>query len=154
MTGCSVPAEHLLHAAASCRVCACVWQLASYKPDCMYMYWPPADCLLTHLTGLPHCSEYWAEKALQHLAKLRPGTMSIKQHREMFQAKAAPCTAASRLTGPCFGPSVWVSLLSLISSERQAAVGRRVCLFSFGSGTSATMMVGGCRLRHSSHACK
>jgi len=57
---------------------------------------------------------------------------------EQYQKKVGPSTHLGIELGNCYSASLYVGLLSLIDSVSDEMIGKRVLLFSYGSGLSAT----------------
>lgn len=64
----------------------------------------------------------------------------VELSREKFRARVEPCIAAPRLCGNMYTASLFCSLVSLISNiDVGKAVGRRIGLFSYGSGLASSL---------------
>lgn len=57
-----------------------------------------------------------------------------------YAEKVAPACAASKLIGNTYTASVWMNLAALVAVYGSALDGRRISLFSYGSGALATML--------------
>lgn len=57
-----------------------------------------------------------------------------------YDRKVRPSTCVSRLCGNMYSASVWSGVAQLIETTGAALEGRRIVLFSYGSGISATML--------------
>ena len=49
------------------------------------------------------------------------------------------CCKINQNVGNCYSGSVFSSLLSIVCSEGNALVGKRICMFSYGSGSAASL---------------
>jgi hydroxymethylglutaryl-CoA synthase len=58
-----------------------------------------------------------------------------------FTAKCSPSDTASRQVGNCYTAAVYLNLLSLVCGQGQALEGKRLLLFSYGSGAVATAFI-------------
>jgi len=56
-----------------------------------------------------------------------------------FKAKVMPCCALNTNIGNCYTGSVFSSLLSVVCLQGDALVGKRIMMFSYGSGSVATL---------------
>jgi len=63
----------------------------------------------------------------------------------VFKAKALPCCTLNQNIGNCYTGSVYSSLLSAITEAGEALVGKRVLMFSYGSGSVASLWSFKCR---------
>jgi len=62
-----------------------------------------------------------------------------KLSTELYQTKVSPGTSLCLELGNCYSASLYAGLLSLIDSLSDDLIGKRVILFSYGSGMSASM---------------
>lgn len=62
-----------------------------------------------------------------------------------FAAKCSPTDAASRQVGNCYTAAVYMNLLSLVCGLGKGLEGKRLLLFSYGSGAVATAFVASAR---------
>jgi hypothetical protein len=58
-----------------------------------------------------------------------------------YEAMAAPAAALQRQLGNLYTGSVWVGLGALVAAQGEGLVGKRVLLYSFGSGAVASLLV-------------
>lgn len=56
-----------------------------------------------------------------------------------FKSKVMPCCALNTQIGNCYTGSVFSSLLSVVCKEGDSLVGKRIMMFSYGSGSVATL---------------
>jgi len=80
-----------------------------------------------------------AEKAHAHLAKLEQvDNLSVAEVEERLRDSLH----FSRLVGNCYTASLYVSLLSLLENSRDDLTGKRIGLFSYGSGCVGSFFSG------------
>ena len=68
---------------------------------------------------------------------IEAASRSISQ--SSFTARVMPSCRINQNVGNCYTASVYASLLSLVCEKGSDLVGKRVCLFSYGSGSLASM---------------
>jgi hydroxymethylglutaryl-CoA synthase len=59
--------------------------------------------------------------------------------RDLYQTKVSPASQLCLELGNCYSASLYVGLLSLIDTLSDDLIGKRIVLFSYGSGMSASM---------------
>jgi len=67
------------------------------------------------------------------------GTAFEKLSTEQYQKKVTPSTNLGLELGNCYSASLYVGLMALIESISDEMVGKRVMLFSYGSGMAASL---------------
>lgn len=58
---------------------------------------------------------------------------------DQFKSKVLPCCKINKQVGNCYTGSVYSSLLSVVCAQGAGLVGKRVMLFSYGSGSVASL---------------
>lgn len=59
--------------------------------------------------------------------------------KEKFDNNVNQCCKINQNIGNCYSGSVFSSLLSIVCDQGAALVGKRICMFSYGSGSAASM---------------
>ncbi len=90
-----------------------------------------------------------AKKAHRHLVDLEYGSLSQEARenlfRETFSRKVEPGLLGAREVGNIYTGSVYMGLVSLLEKEKESAEGKRVGIFSYGSGCGAEFFI--CNLK-------
>ena len=98
------------------------------------------DYIVYHL---PYCK--MAKKAHQCLIDTELSDLSEKRREQIFQEtyplKVEPGLVGAREVGNIYTGSVYMSLVSLLESEKTKVEGKNIGLFSYGSGSGAEFMV-------------
>lgn len=81
------------------------------------------------------------ERAHRAVMRLFPG-FSAPEVRADFEARVAPTLRHNRRMGGTYASSVFVSMLGLVDSFGEAVTGRRVGIYSYGSGSCAEFYSG------------
>jgi hydroxymethylglutaryl-CoA synthase len=66
-------------------------------------------------------------------------TELIKRIKNLYSQKVEPGTLLSKELGNCYCASLYSGLISLIENKKNELIGKRIVLFSYGSGLSSTM---------------
>eukprot|EP01102_Stenamoeba_stenopodia_P013785 TRINITY_DN4517_c0_g1_i1.p1 TRINITY_DN4517_c0_g1~~TRINITY_DN4517_c0_g1_i1.p1 ORF type:complete len:479 (+),score=106.78 TRINITY_DN4517_c0_g1_i1:198-1439(+) len=66
-------------------------------------------------------------------------TLCLKLSEKLYEEKVLPSTLVSKELGNTYTASVYGSLLSLLCNKKDDLVGKRILLFSYGSGLAASM---------------
>jgi 3-hydroxy-3-methylglutaryl CoA synthase/enoyl-CoA hydratase/carnithine racemase/acyl carrier protein len=86
-----------------------------------------------------HCSStYLVKRAFYQLVNNEAPEMSLEDKRLMFEKMVEPSTLLTRVIGSTYTASVYVNLYSLLLYHHEKTVGKRVGLYSYGSGASAS----------------
>jgi len=67
----------------------------------------------------------------------------------VFKARVLPCCTINQSIGNCYTGSVYSSLLSAVTEGGEALAGKRILMFSYGSGSVASLWSFKCRRAHS-----
>ncbi|KAK8795664.1 hypothetical protein WA158_000321 [Blastocystis sp. Blastoise] len=87
-----------------------------------------------------HCtSVYLIKRGFNLLCKEEQSTLNLKEKQQMFTKKVEPSTLACKQIGSGYTAAVYVNLLSLLSSEQSNLIGKKILMYSYGSGCSSTM---------------
>ncbi len=101
------------------------------------------DYMIYHLP-FPRMS--W--KAHMALAEVESGLVSksdslrLEREREIFESKVQPALWAAQQVGNMYTGSMWLSLAALLEGEPSSVPGRRICLYSYGSGSCSELLTG------------
>ncbi|RJO70425.1 MAG: hydroxymethylglutaryl-CoA synthase family protein [Myxococcales bacterium] len=94
--------------------------------------WDDFDCMLFHVP-FPKM----ASKAYKRLCEMEAGDgagRSVDELLRQFDVRTRPYLTANSRTGNLYSGSLYLSLADLLETEGVRAIGRRVGLFSYGSG--------------------
>ena len=88
-----------------------------------------------------HCtSTYLCRRAFDRLvANCEPGGIALKEKMGLYEEKVEPGTRLTRQLGSTYTASCYVNLYSLLLNRYDDIVGKRICVYSFGSGATASM---------------
>lgn len=82
------------------------------------------------------------ERAHRALRRTLDGSILAPAQRADFDARVAPTLAHNRRMGGTYASSIFVSMLGLIDAFGEAAIGQRVGIYSYGSGSCAEFYSG------------
>ena len=88
-----------------------------------------------------HCtSTYLCRRAFDRLvANSEPGGISLTEKIGFYKEKVEPGTLLTKQLGSTYTASCYVNLYSLFLNRYDDIVGKRICVYSFGSGATASM---------------
>lgn len=87
-------------------------------------------------------------KAHMALAELEEGPSvtkndaSLQRERDVYARKVEPTLWAAQQVGNIYTGSLWLSLASLLEGDPTTTPGRRICLYSYGSGSCSELLTG------------
>ncbi len=70
------------------------------------------------------------------------GTREMEEEKESFRQKVEPSLWAARDVGNIYTGSLWLALAALLESDPGRVAGRRIALYSYGSGSCSEVMTG------------
>jgi hydroxymethylglutaryl-CoA synthase len=92
---------------------------------------------------MPYCN--MAKKAHRHFVDLQYGDTDEegreKRFKESFQKMVEPGLFGAREVGNIYTGSVYMGLISLLEAEGEKAAGKKVGIFSYGSGCGAEFLI-------------
>ena len=100
------------------------------------------QCLLqSHDYFVFHCtSVYLCKRAFdQVVANSSLKELSLRERQRLYQEKVLPSTMLTRRIGSSYTASCYVNLYSLLVNACEEMMGKTICLYSYGSGSSASM---------------
>ena len=88
-----------------------------------------------------HCtSTYLCRRAFDRLvANCEPCGIALTEKMGLYEEKVEPGTRLTRQLGSTYTASCYVNLYSLLLNRYDNIVGKRICVYSFGSGATASM---------------
>ena len=88
-----------------------------------------------------HCtSTYLCRRAFDRLvANSEPGGIALAEKIGLYKEKVEPGTLLTKQLGSTYTASCYVNLHSLLLNRYDDIVGKRICVYSFGSGATASM---------------
>jgi hydroxymethylglutaryl-CoA synthase len=66
-------------------------------------------------------------------------TIRLKEQLDLYTAKAEPTTLLTKRIGSSYTASCYTNLYSLFATVKEALVGKKVVVYSYGSGSASTM---------------
>lgn len=94
------------------------------------------DYLVFHCTSVYLCKRAF-ERMVANSPTLRE--ISLQSRQQLYQAKTYPSTLLTRRIGSTYTASCYVNLYSLLMHEYRDLLGKSICMYSYGSGSSASM---------------
>ncbi len=86
-----------------------------------------------------HCtSTYLCKRAFDYLANNAEPDISLKERQELYQQKTNPSSLITKQIGSTYTASCYVNLYSLLLHERERIQGKTICVYSYGSGATAS----------------
>ncbi|MGN6323458.1 MAG: hydroxymethylglutaryl-CoA synthase [Dyella sp.] len=93
----------------------------------------------THDHFVFHCtSTYLIKRAFDRVIENEAPALSLREKRAMFETMVQPSTYLTRQIGSTYTASVYVNLYSLLLQCHDSIVGKRIGVYSYGSGSSAS----------------
>ena len=91
-----------------------------------------------------HCtSTYLCKRAFKRTCEngfpKESGGIRLKEQQQLYVQKAEPSTWITKRVGSSYTASCYTNLFSLFATEKEKAVGKSLCVFSYGSGSASTM---------------
>ena len=87
-----------------------------------------------------HCtSVYLCKRAFQRLAQNEDPTLALRAIQDLYEAKVQPSTLFTQHVGTMYTASCYAALCSLVFTQGEALVGKRIAMFSFGSGAIGSL---------------
>ena len=88
-----------------------------------------------------HCtSAYLCRRAFDRLAaNSEPGGIPLAEKIRLYEEKAKPGTLLTKQLGSTYTASCYVNLYSLLLHRHEDIVGKSICVYSFGSGATASI---------------
>lgn len=94
-----------------------------------------ADYNVFHTGGGYHV----VRKAFERLLRAEEPSSSKDQRQQYFDQYCAPSTHLLRVIGPCHTVSSFTNIFSVLSSQWDKAFGKKLLVFTYGSGSTASM---------------
>ena len=86
-----------------------------------------------------HCtSTYLCKRAFDYLATNAEPDLSLKERQALYQQKTNPSSLITQQIGSTYTASCYVNLCSLLIHERERIQGKTICVYSYGSGATAS----------------